>query len=220
MGDRFSRTSVVVGPSGWFRRAAEWLLHSPLLYDVIQLVAGERQFRRRLAPHLRALPDACSLIDIGGGTGRSHRRSPAARYVCMDLDFAKLRWFRGGRPGRLAVVADAAACPFGAETFDGVLCAKVAHHLNDAALTAVLAETARILKPGGVLILADPIRSSRWMSQVLWRLDRGSFPRSAAQIRTAVPAEYVVTEWEEFRVAIFHEFVLYAARKEAGTDAK
>lgn len=220
MGERTSAPTARTAASGWLQAAIGPLLQSPMLYDLVQLLAGEHQFRKRLAPHLRALPPDGSLIDIGGGTGLGRERSAAQSYVCVDLDFQKLRRFQGGRAGRLAVVADAAACPFDAATFDGILCAKVLHHLNDAALTAVLAETARILKPGGVLILADAIRSSRWMSRVLWRLDRGSFPRSAAQIRTAVPAEYVVTGWEEFRVAIFHEFVLYAARKEAGTDAK
>lgn len=196
-----------------FGRAAERLLRSPLLYDLVQWVAGDREFRRHLASHLDALPDGASLIDLGGGTGLPDRRWPAARYVCLDVDFAKLRRFRAGRPGRLAVVADAAVCPFEAERFDGVLCAKVVHHLRDDVLRAVLAESARILKPGGVLILVDAVLTPRTTSRILWRLDRGSFPRTASEIRLALRAAFSVMAWEEFRIAAFHDFVLCAARK-------
>ena len=189
------------------------LMQSPILYDFVQLLMGEHQFRARLAPQLRALPAGTSLIDIGGGTGLGRQRSAAHRYVCVDLDFRKLRRFQCGQPGRLAVVADAAACPFDAATFDAILCTKVLHHLNETALKAALAETARILKPGGVLILADAIRSGRWTSRMLWRIDRGSFPRSAAEIRRALPPQYEVTLWEEFRIVTFHDFVLCAARR-------
>lgn len=188
-----------------------WLVQSPVLYDVVQRLAGEHQFQQRLAPHLHALPADGTLIDIGGGTGLARQRSTARRYVCLDLDLEKLRRFRGRHPG-LAVAADATACPFAPASFDVVLCAKVFHHLNDGQLQAMLAESLRILKPGGVLIVADPVRSNRLMSRLLWRLDRGSFPRDGTEIRRALPPEYSVTAWEEFRVAIFHDFVVCVAR--------
>jgi ubiquinone/menaquinone biosynthesis C-methylase UbiE len=193
-------------------------LNSAGVYDLLQVIAGERRLRGRLAPHLTAFSTSNSLIDIGGGTGMTPRRSGAYRYVCLDLDPEKLRRFRAKWPGGMAIEADATACPFRQATFDGVLCAKVVHHLNDAELDAMLAETARILKPGGVLILADAIRSCRWIPRLLWRLDRGAFPRSAAQIRGALPAVYQVTAWEQIRLGIFHDVVLCTARKTPGTS--
>jgi SAM-dependent methyltransferase len=153
------------------------------------------------------------LVDLGGGTGLPPQGASVRTYVCMDLDFAKLRRFRAGRSGRLAVVGDAAACPFAAKTFDAVLCAKVVHHLNDGALKGMLSESLRILKPGGVLILVDAVRTTRWTSRVLWRLDGGSCPRTAAEIRGALPAKYSIDAWEEFRIAPFHRFALCTARQ-------
>jgi SAM-dependent methyltransferase len=206
--------------STWFRGAAARLLRSPALYDLVQLVAGERQFRRHLLRHLGTLPVGCRLVDIGGGTGLRPQGSTIDTYVCMDVDFAKLRRFRGGRSGRLAVVGDAIASPFPANTFDAVLCAKVVHHLNDGALNAMLAESLRILKSGGVLILVDAVRTADWTSRLLWRVDRGSCPRTAAEIRGALPTQYAVGAYEEFRIAPFHRFAVYAARKTCGRESR
>jgi SAM-dependent methyltransferase len=189
-----------------------WLVQSPVLYDVVQQLAGERELQKRLAPYLHVLPADRSVIDIGGGTGLVRRLLNTNRYVCLDLELQKLRRFRS-HGGGLAVAGDATACPFSSASFDVVLCTKVFHHLSDAQLRATLAEIHRMLRPGGMLIAADPVRSDRWMSRVLWRLDRGSFPRTAAEIRRSLPAEYRVEDWEQFRLAIFHDFVLCAARR-------
>ena len=212
-----NRQHEVVNRSRWFESAAARLLGSPALYDLVQLVAGERQFRRHLVPHVRTLPAGCSLVDIGGGTGLSQQGFAVGSYVCMDVDFGKLRRFRGGRSGRLAVVGDATACPFAANTLDAVLCAKVVHHLTDSALEAMLAESVRILKPGGALILVDAVRTTHWTSRMLWRLDRGSCPRTAAEISVALPTQYAVGAYEEFRIPPFHRFALYVARKTVQT---
>jgi ubiquinone/menaquinone biosynthesis C-methylase UbiE len=196
------------------------LLRSPALYDMLQQLAGERQLSSRLGPHLVVFPPEWRLLDIGGGTGLSRGHSATDRYVCLDVDSQKLRAFRTKWPGGLAIAADATACPFGDATFDAVLCAKVLHHLAPAQLQRMMAESARILKPGGVLVIADAVRTTRWMSRLLWRLDRGSFPRTAAEIRSALPVECHVTGWEEFRVSMRHDFVLCTARRGAAAGSR
>ena len=186
---------------------------SGAFYDLVQRLAGEKGFRERLRPYLRAVPVHSRLVDIGGGTGLSDALSAGRAYVCLDLDVAKLRRFRARRRHGFAVLANATACPFGDATFDAVLCAKVVHHLDDAELGAMLAETVRVLRPGGTLILADAVRSCRWLPRVLWRLDRGSFPRTAVEMRRLLPSQLQTSRWEEFTLAIFHDIVLCAARK-------
>ena len=192
------------------------VLHSAAVYDLVQTLAGERIFRQRLEPHLRALPPRGCLVDIGGGTGLSDALSAGRRYICIDLDLDKLRRYRARRSGGLAVRANATACPFPDATFDAVLCAKVVHHLDDAALAAMLAEALRLLRPGGTLILADAVRSRRWLPRLMWRLDRGSFPRTAVEIQRVLPAELQPVRCEAFRVAIFHDVVVCAAQRELG----
>ena len=52
--------------------------------------------------------------------------------------------------------------PFPAATFDAVMCIDAVNHLRDRA--GVLAEMARVLKPGGRLLYTDPIVVTGWLT--------------------------------------------------------
>jgi SAM-dependent methyltransferase len=195
-------------------RLMERWVRSPAVYDLVQRLAGDARLRKRLAPHARALPAGATVVDIGGGTGLWYQPALAIRYICLDLDWLKLRRFKGRWPDGRAVVADATRCPLRSSTADAVVCMKVTHHLDDGGLDGVLREAARILRPGGVLLLADAVQSPRLVSQLLWRLDRGSHPRTADAIRRSLTSKFAVTDVEPFRIPLFHEFVLCVARRE------
>ena len=188
------------------------LVQSPLLYDLLQRFAGDREVQRRLDVHTTAPPGSW-VVDIGGGTGPRRTPHGGSRYVCFDLDVQKLQRFRSKHPDGLAVAGDAVHCPLKTGGVDAVVCSKVTHHLNDDALHAVFEELGRLVKEGGTLILADAVRSDRWVARLLWRLDRGSHPRSADAIRRALPAVFVISRWDCFRTSVFHDFVLCVARR-------
>lgn len=201
------------------------LVRSAGVYDLLQFLAGDRQLQKRLGPHIRALPAGSWVADIGGGTGLPNLSSAGIndiKYVCLDLDWHKLQRFRAKYRDGLGVAANATRCPLKADSLDAVLCVKVTHHLSDTELDVVLAEVIRIVKPGGTIILADAIRSDRLLARFLWQFDRGTYPRTAGAIRGALSSRYVVAAWEQFRVAIFHDFVLCTASKasvpEGGKD--
>ena len=56
------------------------------------------------------------------------------------------------------VHAQAESIPFPDETFDAVTCVYLLHELPPAARRAMAAEASRVLKPGGVLVVADSIQ--------------------------------------------------------------
>jgi hypothetical protein len=69
-----------------------------------------------------------------------------------------------------------------------------------------------VLKPKGSLIFLDPVlKPSRLPGRILWALDRGSHPRSAATLRRAVEQQFVVERWE--RLAVYHEYAIAICRK-------
>jgi SAM-dependent methyltransferase len=184
------------------------LAAQPRIYDLIQSAAGVAEINRRLAARLAELPKPKWILDVGGGTGLAAELWPAgATYVCLDLDPVKLNHFRRKHPDRVALRADATRLPLTSRSFDLVLCKLVSHHLGDPQLAMLLSESARVLRPGGTFVFVDPVWDpARWRGRLLWRYDRGSFPRSEATLRTAVSAHFAISRWDVF--AIHHRYVI------------
>ncbi len=95
------------------------------------------------------------LVD-GAGVGMYSRRlaEAGARVVSIDIDLPSM--VAASAYVRPCLVAACEALPFAAERFDTVLSHEVLEHVTDDAQT--LAEIARVLRPGGRLILFTPNR--------------------------------------------------------------
>lgn len=105
---------------------------------------------RALLPWI-ARTRARRAIDVGCGTGRWTERLNA---IGLDASPEMLGWAAGkmGLRGRLAV-ADATSLPIASGAADLVLCALTLGHVRDQA--SAMREFARILAPGGTLLLTD-----------------------------------------------------------------
>jgi SAM-dependent methyltransferase len=179
----------------------------PWIYDRIQNLAGQKENLDRISQHATAMP-AEVVIDVGGGTGAARRLWPAScRYVCLDVELPKLEGFRSKGLGGYAVLSDASHMPIATGAADVVICMAVAHHLSDAMLDKVLDEAVRVLKVGGRLILLDPVLNRQILAaRILWKLDRGSYPRTEEELRRKLEERFYIAHWE--RYAIYHEYVL------------
>jgi malonyl-CoA O-methyltransferase len=92
-------------------------------------------------------------LDLGCGSGRYLRllaERGVPEIVGADLSPAMLE---RAREAGSVVRAGASCLPFAAQSFDLVVCALVVGHV--AALDPVIAEVARVLRPGGVLAYSD-----------------------------------------------------------------
>ncbi len=138
------------------RSILQWLLFGPshrALIRRIREAVGDRPFR---------------LLDIGCGTGvfaaLVRRELPNAEVWGIDLVGGMLakgrsRWRE--HAGRvLPVQGDSENLPFESGVFDVVTCANSFHHYprQDRAVQ----EMARVLRPGGRLLLIDGYRDSAW----------------------------------------------------------
>jgi len=176
------------------------------LYDWIQVLAGQGRVLERMSRQTATMR-AETVLDVGGGTGASRRLWPvSSRYICLDIEMPKLIGFRSKVPTGLALLSDATRMPIANASVDVVMCMAVVHHLTDAMLDNVLGEALRVLKPDGHLILLDPVLNrERLAGRILWRLDRGSYPRTEQDLRKKLDSRVKIIHWEKF--AIYHEYV-------------
>lgn len=121
---------------------------------------------------------AGDVVELGCGTGLYTRRyAPRCRRV-IATDISRPMVERAARaladlPNVEVRVADAVSTGLPAGTADGVVAVNLLHIVPDAG--AVLAEARRLLRPGGVAVLADATAqglSARQMVAGIWRVVR------------------------------------------------
>lgn len=126
-----------------------------------------RHLPRAADPRGTATARRPRVLDAGAGRGtlavELARRGYAVAAVEESERFvAYLRSRGAAEPGaRLAVArGDVTALPFGSAAFDGIVCGEVLEHVD--ADAAAMAELARVLRPGGVLVATVPAGRGRY----------------------------------------------------------
>jgi ubiquinone/menaquinone biosynthesis C-methylase UbiE len=187
---------------------AHKIVSQPRVYDWVQKAVGAEEVGRFLAPHL-AESAGHSLLDVGAGTGNNRKLLPdSTRYIWMDNDAQKLSGYRAKQPRALGVLGDATQLSFRDKCVDYALCTAVFHHLNDVELGRLVDELARVIRRR--LIAVDAVEClNRPMSNLLWKYDRGSFPRTAERIRAALSRRFDLQFVDE--LTVYHRYILCIA---------
>lgn len=128
--------------------------------------AGTENLSNRQAwvkEQLLSLPEGYRVLDAGAGERQYKQHCEHLRYVSQDfnqyegagngLGLQTGGWDTSG----IDIVSDIAAIPEPDASFDAILCTEVFEHLPDP--VPALREFARLLRPGGVLIVTAPFNS-------------------------------------------------------------
>jgi ubiquinone/menaquinone biosynthesis C-methylase UbiE len=144
------------------------------LYDpVVALTMREQTFRERLlAQVIDGLEPGAPVVDVGCGTGTLAIALAAAGAAVTGVDGdPEVLALAHAKSGAAAVQwrkGVATALPLAGASADRVVMSLVLHHLVGDAKPAALAETRRVLRPGGRLHVAD------------WGRPHGALPRAGA----------------------------------------
>ena len=139
------------------------------------------------ATALSTLLPPLDVVDFGCGTGvltvelaRWARRVTAIDRSASALEQAEARATHEGRTNVTFLEADLHALPLGAGRKDLVVVSQSLHHVEDP--EAVLAEAARILKPGGRVIVMELMpHQERWVKERLGHVHLGFEPDALKQ---------------------------------------
>src|SRR5262245_32816720 len=152
---------------GWRYDLIEWIMDTFLFRGKL------RELRHRPADLARLQPGE-SVLDVGCGTGTlaievQKRVGATGRVVGIDpgiQQIARARYKAARRnlpiDFQISVIEH---LPFPDQTFDVVLSTIMLHHLSDSLKRQGLGEIARVLEPGGRLVIADFTRPEEHLSQ-------------------------------------------------------
>ncbi len=142
-----------------------------------------------LVVKLARVQPGLAVLDVSTGTGfTAHALTElGARVVAADLAPKMLRHALDESAGDLrGVMSDTQQLGFSDDLFDVVTCRHAFHHYADGA--AALAEMARVVRPGGRLVIADSVApDDPWVAAEMHEIE---IARDPSHVRNRTVAEF------------------------------
>jgi demethylmenaquinone methyltransferase/2-methoxy-6-polyprenyl-1,4-benzoquinol methylase len=123
-------------------------------YDLVNrlMTFGLDQSWRRATVEALALPPGSLVLDLACGTGDLTRLATGHHYRVVGADLSR-GMLAANHTGAPLVHANCSQLPFPDNAFDGLVCGYALRNFTD--LAASLAESARVLRPGGRLAVLE-----------------------------------------------------------------
>ncbi len=189
------------------------LLDIPLIFELQETLCNNYGgVRKEFSEYLSE--DGLKILDIGCSTGASAQSivdMDRQNYTGIEL-IPKYAAFAAKRNPKGKVLAmDATKMDFPAHSFDLGFFLGVWHHMDDQTVRNSLINVKRVLKPGGVLLVAEPLFTpGRWYSNMFLKRDRGSYIRSRVGYLALTKGWHV--ERERFFRFSLHRFLSLVLR--------
>jgi len=181
------------------------MVSHPWVFDRVQSLLGYKRICRCLVPYFKQTENHL-VLDIGAGTGTLAPLLPrSTTYLWLDNDPQKLAGFKTKGPSGFAILGDATYICLKDRGVDYALCVHLAHHLSNTQLRLLLSELARVVKRKLIFFDALEYKGAK-ISNLLWKFDRGSYPRSTEVLLSAMEPWFHIEQMEH--LAIYHHYVL------------
>lgn len=146
-------------------------------YEGFQNLLGAERARRIYFRDWARVPEGAEVLDVGCGPGVAIPHLRHGAYVGVDLNPPHVAAARArGFPRAEFHVGDAReVAPRLGRSFDAVLCLGFLHHMSDAGVRLLMEALAERLRPGGAVLLLEPVRvpGQRWAARRLMDADSG-----------------------------------------------
>ena len=199
-------TKGLIGSGGWRHDLMEWF------FDTFVFRGQLRELRLRTATLARIQPGD-AVLDVGCGTGTlamevARRVGTTGRVAGVDPGTEQIARARAKAARRHVPIEFQIGLieqlPFPDQTFDVVLSTLMMHHLPHPLKRQGLAEIARVLKPGGRLVIADFKRKQERQGQAVRFHAGGSSMQDLAAMAANAGFEHLKTEeMEPLRFSAF-----------------
>jgi len=172
-----------------------------------QLVNDELDWLRQLVN----LDQHRKIIELGCGAAELARkllaRFPGCEITGLEVDERQhAKNLLNPSPGLQFIKAGAQSIPFPAEVFDLALMLKSLHHVPLQLMDQALSEVRRVLKPGGLLYVSEPVFAGA-LNEVTRLFHDEELVRAAAL--RAVQQAVASGDWEQLSETLFNVPVVY-----------
>jgi 2-polyprenyl-6-hydroxyphenyl methylase / 3-demethylubiquinone-9 3-methyltransferase len=158
------------------------------------------QARARLIPN--APTSTATLLDLGCGGGLMAPFVASKGYHHTGVDITESALIQSQQHGIDVIKSDVSRLPFPDESFDVVCAGEILEHVSD--VNTVIAESARVLKPAGLLVL-DTIANTalaRFLAITVAERVPGAAPRGLHDPSLFVDRTNLVSEYRRHGVDI------------------
>jgi SAM-dependent methyltransferase len=164
----------------------ERVLGHPRMYLALQRLLGSDRLRKLCIEKLNAAQGE-RILDLGCGPAYVIDYLPAVDYVGFDTSARYIEYAKRHYAGKGTFYCEMFSRQHVERLgfFDGVLALGLIHHISPDQGLEFLRLVARVLRPGGRVILLDPclVPGETWMARFLARHDRGRFVTDEAGYR-------------------------------------
>ncbi len=154
-------------------------------YSLTQLVGFPTlsRYRTFVCRHIPPQPGR-RVLEIGCGLGWA-RHLFVGDYTGIDINPDYIDKARKTLTGHFYVM-DAAQMPFERDSFDDAVSIATTHHLSDEQLSSMIRKAAEVARRLHIVDAILPISPRSRFKDMLFRMDRGRFPRSIDELRHVV----------------------------------
>lgn len=173
------------------------LIERPRVYNFVEKCLGVLTLNRNSIEHYleqTIIPTAGDkILDVGCGTGR-YAPIFGDHYFGVDNNLQYVEFAKRHAPGNF-FAGDGRQASFSDNVFSHVISVGVFHHLSDEAVMATIKEMKRVLRPGGRILVIDPVWPAKYntVGYILFYLDRGKHQRS-------LPSLFCLLQLQGFRL--------------------